>query len=173
MDNPTSPLCRTLLAAYYRWLISDGSFLTGEKPVDHAATVAIGALSGMPYNAIRNALSRDGISVLKSKIDYPTLLSWLQVRRGFVPLREEEQPNSRFTWRVIHALTSTTCGEGFANVRAILGAIPQELDEAEERLASDLATGRCPSESDLRDYAESVDALVDTFIIAMTEHWAN
>lgn len=172
MDTPSSPLCRTLLAAYYRWQITDGCFLAGDR-IDHAGTVAIEALTGMPQAAIRNALSRDGISVLKSKIDYPKLLEWLQSRRGFVPLREDEQPNSHFTWRVMNALGTVPAPEAFDRARKLIAHPPAELGQVETRLSAAHEAGRVPSEIDLRAYAQLIGALPDTFITVMAQQWAN
>src|SRR5690606_26908882 len=116
MDNYASPLCRTLLAAYFRWQISDGCFLADDK-LDTGAVVAISSLTGLSDNAIRNSLSRDGLSLKKKGgqtiADYSAILQWVQNRRDFVPLRQEERPEERWTFYAIHEFKTKPLPEAF------------------------------------------------------------
>ena len=171
LDREVSPLFRTLMAAYFRWQIVDGCFLSDER-LDQNAMVAIGALTGMPAPAVRNALSREGISTVKSKLDYAALIEWIVNRRNFAPLREEEQPKARLTWRCIHEMHTYPMGEAFSNIRKITGAANDDVTMAEQAIDAAVARGQSPGDTNLRRYATAIGAQPDSFILALREHWA-
>jgi len=170
LDNEESPLFRTLMAAYYRWQIADGCFLADEK-LDQNAMVAVCALTGMPAAAVRNALSREGISTVKAKLDRKALLEWITARRNFAPLREDEKPIAQWTWRVINALTQQPMTEAFSKIRAMLN-ISTDLAEIEQELAKCAEAGRVPPDALLLRYAKALNIQPDTFILAMRSRLA-
>lgn len=171
MDREGSALQRTVLAAYYRWQIVDGCFLTDEK-LDQGATEAIGALTGMPANAVRNALSRDGISLVKSKIDHPALINWIITRRNFAPLRQSEQLAERWTWRVLHEIIHKPLHEAFAQIRKMIPNASADLDAAEQVILEKRENDQLPSEAELRCYASALGIAPDNLILQLHEHWA-
>lgn len=170
IDHEGSALQRTVLAAYYRWQIVDGRFLV-EENLDQSATEAIGALTGMPANAVRNALSRDGISLVKSKIDYPLLLEWIITRRNFAPLRQSEQPAERWTWRVLNEILHEPLPEAFAQIRKMMSNSSADLAAAERVILARREVDQLPSEADLRRYAYELGIAPDNLILQLHEHW--
>lgn len=170
MDREGSPLQRTVLAAYYRWQIVDGGFLA-EETLDQGATEAIGALTGMPANAVRNALSRDGISLVKSKIDYPALVDWIITRRNFAPLRQSEQPAERWTWRALHEILHKPLPEAFVQIRKMILNPSADLDPAEQVILAKRESEQLPSEAELRRYASALGIAPDNLILQLHDHW--
>lgn len=171
LEREEGALFRTLMAAYCRWQISEGCFLAGDV-LDQNATHSIAALTGMPPAAIRNALSRDGISTVKSKLDYPALLEWVVTRRNFAPLREQEKPEAQWTWRVIRAFERLRLPEAFAEARRMMNVPLQSVAEYEQVIADARAEDRTPSEAALRDYAKELGLQPDSFILAMRDLWS-
>lgn len=172
MDREGSPLYRTVMAAYYRWQITDGCFLRNEE-LDQSATRAIGALTGMPANAVRNALSRDGISLVKSKIDYPALLEWIITRRSFAPLRQSELWEEHWAWRVLHELRSQPLQQAFDVIRERMPNASDDLAAAEKAIAARREAGQVPSEAELRRYAAALGIAPDNFILQLHQHWGS
>jgi len=170
LDREGSALQRTVLAAYYRWQIVDGYFLSGGE-LDQGATEAIGALTGMPAYAVRNALSRDGISLVKSKIDLPALVRWIVTRRNFAPLRLSETREERRTWQVLHELQHQPLSDAFLKIRAMFPNASADLASAEEAIAARREAGQIPSDAELRHYATTLDIAPDNLILALHKHW--
>jgi len=170
MDMEGSALQRTLLAAYYRWQIIDGCFLASEE-IDQSATEAIGALTGMPAAAVRNALSRDGLSLVKSKIDLAALTEWVVTRRNFAPFRQSEQREERWTWRALHELRNLPLQDAFARIRLRMPDYTQDLSAAEAAIGTRREAGQIPSEAELRRYAASLGIAPDNFILELNKHW--
>ena len=170
IDQESSALQRTLLAAYYRWQIVDGCFLTRVE-LNQGATEAIGALTGMPANAVRNALSRDGISLVKSKIDHPALIEWIITRRNFAPLRQCELWEERWTWRVLHQFFHLPLPDAFAEIRTQMRNFSSDLAAAEQTIADHREAGEMPSEAELRRYAAALGIAPDNLILQLHKHW--
>lgn len=168
LEREESALFRTLMGAYYRWQIADGCFL-GEGTLDQNAMTALMSMTGMPASAIRNALSKEGISTVKGKIDYPALMGWLKNRRSFAPLREDEQPNARLTWDYIHLFKTKPMQEAFEGIRRTNRLLGPGLDSAEQALLARNDPGGSPTDAELRAYARAAGALPDSFIIGMRE----
>lgn len=166
LENEESALFRTLMSAYYRWQIWDGCFL-GEEVLDKDAFRALTILTGMSQGAIRNSLSREGISTVKGKLDYAALLEWLKQRNGFVPLREDEQPVAHHAYRHASTLKSLPTDEAFKAIRKSCGCSGGRLDKAEAALKARLEGGEKPTDRELRDYAKEIGVRVDLFILAM------
>lgn len=170
LDREGSALQRTLLAAYYRWQISDGCFLAREE-LDQSATQAIGALTGMPANAVRNALSRDGISLVKSKIDYPSLLNWIVTRRNFAPLRQSEMPEERSTWRVLNHFLNLPLAEAISAARSQTAVETPGLLALEKVIIQRRLANEIPTQAELREYAKALCILPDNFILQLHRLW--
>lgn len=172
LDREGSALQRTLLAAYHRWQIVDGNFFASDT-IDQSTTDAIGILTGMPAHAVRNALSRDGISLVKSKIDGPALMEWVITRRNFAPLRQSETWAERWTYRVLHELRTLPLPQAFASVRKrMLNASP-DLDAAEQIILARREACELPTEPELRRYAAALDIAPDNFILELHRYWAS
>lgn len=161
-----TPLYRTLVAAYYRWQIADGCFLADDR-LDQNAMTALTALTGMPASTIRNALSKDGISTVKGKLDYFALIRWLEQRRGFTPLREDERPASRSTWDQINTLRSQPTAEALTDIRSRYKLSGSALDAAETALLNRANSKEPATEAELRAYALAAGTLPDSFILGM------
>lgn len=170
LDDESSPLHRTLLAAYHRWQIADGGFLSGDT-LDQSATEAIGVLTGMPASAVRNALSRDGISLVKSKFDYPALLEWLVTRRNFVPLREDEKASGRWTWSMIHYFKKLPIEEALAEIRQRNPSATAGLAAAEAAILKRRLNGEMPTDQELRSYADAIGLQSDRLILELSNLW--
>jgi len=176
LDRDGSALQRTILSAYYRWQIVDGCFLPEEalpdsgKP-DHSVTEAIGALTGMPAHAVRNTLSRDGLSLVRSKLDREALVEWIVTRRNFAPLREEETDEGRIAWTVAWELRDNPGPEVFASIRSRHHNTLPDLLAAEEVIVHRRAAGEMPTDAELRRYAVALRASPDTLIEALHSHW--
>lgn len=170
LDNEGSALQRTLLAAYYRWQISDGCFLTNEE-IDQTATEAIGALTGMPATAVRNALSRDGLSLVKSKIDIGALTEWVVTRRNFAPLRQSELWEERWAWRVLHELRHSPLRAAFESIRSRMPNFTSDLSAAEDAISARREAGQIPSEAELRRYTAALGIASDNLILELNKHW--
>lgn len=170
LENENSPLFRTLMAAYFRWQIGDGCFL-GAKTLDQSAMTALTVLTGMPSSAVRNSLSKEGISTVRGKLDYSALLNWLEARRSFVPLREGEKPNARWTWAMAHLMKTQTWPDAFDLIRrsgpkSVVGCV-----DLEAKLIDQQAAAAAISLADLREYARQSGALPDTLVWALYPHF--
>lgn len=177
LDCDGSPLQRTILSAYYRWQIIDGCFLPEDalpdsgRP-DHSVTEAIGALTGMPASAVRNTLSRDGLSLVRSKMDREALIEWIVTRRNFAPMRESETWPSRWAWTVAGDLHFAPAGEGFARVRERMQATATpDLPAAEAAIVTSRAAKAMPTHAELRRYAEALQVSPDSLIEALHTYW--
>ena len=175
LDDYSSPLCRTLLAAYFRWQIADGCFLASDK-LDQGAIVAISALTGLSANAVRNSLSRDNLSLKKKDgqtiPDYSAILQWIQNRRDFVPLRQEERNEERITFDAIHELKSSPLPEAFHAIHRRTGReLPPESENLEAKIMDHRDREQVPPQKLLRDFARCLGLLPDNFIIEMTDYW--
>jgi len=171
LDVEDSVLRRTLLAAYYRWQIVDGCFLNGGI-LDQSATEAIAVLIGMPATAVRNAISRDDISLVKSKIDYRALIDWVVTRRNFAPLREDETQHGIGAWHALHVFRTRPLAEAFAERRPVSSSGSIDVEAAEQAILSQRDAGQMPNDEDLRRYAEAINVSPDTFILGMRKFWA-
>jgi hypothetical protein len=175
LDQDGSALQRTILSAYYRWQIVDGCFLpegvlTEGKP-DHSVTEAIGALTGMPATAVRNTLSRDGLSLVRSKLDRDALINWIVTRRNFAPLRESETREGRWAWIVAGDLHFTPGDEGFAKARQRVHTATPDLPAAEAAIIARRSAGEMPTHAELRGYAEALQVSPDSLIEALHSYW--
>lgn len=172
-----SALQRTILSAYYRWQIVDGCFLPEDalpdsgRP-DHSVTEAIGALTGMPATAVRNTLSRDGLSLVRSKLDRDAPIDWIVTRRNFAALREEETAAGRTAWQVADELRDNPSPAVFADVRSRHHNTLPDLPAAEEIIIARRAAGEIPHDAELRRYAVALRASPDTLSEALHTHWA-
>lgn len=169
LDFEDSPLRRTMMAAYYRWQITDGCFPGGGE-IDQSATEAIGSLTGMPAAALRNALSRDGLSLVKSKIDTEALTEWVVTRRNFAPLRQSELPEERWAYQLLHYFKTQPLEEAFATIRERVHNSP-DLPDAEEVIRRRRQAGQIPSHAEIRRYAAAIRVAPDNFILALTDLW--
>lgn len=163
LQVPTSPLRRTMLSAYFRWKLSDGDLFGSEFNQSAVETLAV--LAGMTDQGVRNSLNKEGLSPVRGKVDYPGIIRWLENRRDFFPLREDERPAARSTWAAIHELTTKPPKEALA---AIAGRNPTAdrtaLKAAELQIAEALTSGRQPHPRALRAYARSLGFNIDTFV---------
>ncbi|KHL24101.1 hypothetical protein PK98_15545, partial [Croceibacterium mercuriale] len=176
LDRDGSALQRTILSAYYRWQIADGCFLPEDalpdsgRP-DHSVTEAIGALTGMPATAVRNTLSRDGLSLVRSKLDRNALIDWIVTRRNFAPLRESETSEGRWAWFVAGDLHFTPGDDGFAKVRQRVHSATPDLQAKEAAIVARRAAGEMPTHAELRRYAEALQVSPDSLIEALHSYW--
>lgn len=172
LDHEGSALQRTILSAYYRWQIAHGGFLAGEVSdgrdgaIDQSVTEAVAALTGMPVTAVRNTLSRDGLSLVRSKLDLPALTDWVVTRRNFAPLREEETHEGRWAWRIANDLYDQPGPEGFARARSRIGDHSRDLDEAEAAMMKRTAAGEIPTAAEIRRYALALHVSPDSLFAA-------
>jgi hypothetical protein len=163
-DDPGSPLRRTMLSAYFRWKLSEG-YLFGHK-LDQSAVESLAVLAGMSEQAVRNSLSRGGLSPVKNKLDYAGTISWLQNRREFVPLRESERPEARPTWDAIHLFKTLPIAEALASVRSRQQPRdPASLKRYESELLRAVGSGEDPQPEALRNYARNLNLSIDTFVV--------
>ncbi|BCA60686.1 hypothetical protein [Sphingomonas sp. HMP6] len=171
LDREGSSLNRTVLAAYNRWRIADGCFYVDDN-VELGTTEAIGALTGMPVTAVRNAMSRDGLSLVKSKIDNDALLDWITSRRNFAPLRQSETSSEIWAWVMIHEFKSHPLDEALANIRSRATKPSPDLDAAEQVIIARRAARQLPSWAELRRYAAALRAAPDRLILNLTDIWS-
>lgn len=171
MDSAGSALQRTVLAAYYRWQIVDGVFLSRDE-IDHSATEAIGVLTGMPAHAVRNALSRDGISLVKSKIDRPALIDWIVTRRNFAPLRLSETWEERAAWRVRHEIVIASLPDALLKIRSMYPEASPDLAAAEEVITARRQADEIPTNAELRRYSAALGIAPDNLILELNKHWS-
>ncbi|TPG13635.1 hypothetical protein [Sphingomonas oligophenolica] len=173
LDREGSALQRTILSAYYRWKIADGCFLASEASdgkdgaIDQSVTEAVAALTGMPATAVRNTLSRDGLSVVRSKLDLPALTDWVVTRRNFSPLREEETYEGRWAWRIANDLHDQPGPTGFAKARSRIADPLPDLDEAEAAVMKRRASNEMPTAAELRRYALALHVSPDSLFSAL------
>lgn len=171
LDIESSALRRTMMAAYYRWQITDGCFLSGGE-ISQSATEAIGALTGMPAAAVRNAMSRDGLSLVKSKIDVEALTEWVITRRNFAPLRQSELWAERGAYHFINEFRSHSLKDALARIRASFSkSLPSDLDAAAQIIVQRREAGQIPSHAELRRYAAALGVAPDNFILELTSLW--
>lgn len=176
LDREGSALQRTILAAYYRWQIADGCFIASEPSdgndgkIDQSVTEAVAALTGMPATAVRNTLSRDGLSLVRSKLDLPALTDWVITRRNFAPLREEETYEGRLAWRIANDLQNLPGPEGFVRARSRVSGASPDLDEAEAAIIKRSSANEIPTAAELRRYALAMHASPDSLFEALQTH---
>ncbi len=170
VDRRMSPLQQTMQAAYLRWQIAEGVFLIEDK-LDQSAVASFSALTGMTDQAVRNSLNKQGISAVKGKIEYRETLRWLENRRQFFPLREDERPNARITWEAIHFFKTLSVPKAFVAVRDRSNALKPgpEMNVSEARIAEHDAAGSIPSPSVLRQYARDLGLNIDTFVMQFSK----
>ena len=172
LDREGSALQRTILSAYYRWQIADGRFLASDAPegkdgaIDQSVTEAVAALTGMPATAVRNTLSRDGLSLVRSKLDLPALTNWVVTRRNFAPLREDETYEGRWAWKIANDLHDQPGLKGFAIARSRIGDPLPDLSEAEPVIMKRRATDEMPTAAELRRYAVALHVSPDSLFAA-------
>lgn len=177
LDREGSALQRTILSAYYRWQIADGGFLAAgasdgnDGKIDQSVTEAVAALTGMPATAVRNTLSRDGLSLVRSKLDLPALTDWVVTRRNFAPLREDETYEGRWAWRIANDLHDQPGSEGFARARSRIDDPSPDLDEAEAAIMKRRATDEMPTAAELRRYAVALHVSPDSLFAALQTYW--
>jgi hypothetical protein len=164
-DRPGSALRQTMLSAYLRWKMSEGALF--DNKLDQSAVESLAVLAGMSEQAVRNSLNKEGLSPVRGKLDYDAVIRWLEQRRDFVPLREDERPEARLTWEAIHLLRTVPLRDAFKEIRD-RDQRPrdrQALDSVEELLARTVEQGGEPRPSDLRAYARLLGFAIDTFVL--------
>lgn len=163
-DRPESPIRQTMLSAYLRWRISDGSFHA--ENVDQSLVENLAILARMSDQAVRNSLNKEGLSS-KGEVDYQSILNWLEHRRDFIPLREDERFEARETWRALHDFKSLDLNDAFKSVRSRRGKVENsgELQPIEQAIATRLAELEAPALAELRAYARVQQLCIDTFVV--------
>jgi hypothetical protein len=129
-------------------------------------TEAVAALTGMPATAVRNTLSRDGLSLVRSKLDLPALTNWVVTRRNFAPLREDETYEGRWAWRIANDLHDQPGPKGFAIARSRIGDPSPDLNEAEPAIVKRRTTDEMPTAPELRRYAVALHVSPDSLFAA-------
>lgn len=160
MDRKDGPLRRTLLCAYLRWQISEGHLF--EERLEVSTVEKLAVLAGMTEQAVRNSLNREGLRAVRDKLEPDRLLNWLDNRRDFVPLREDERPDARPTWRTLHSLRTLPPREALAEIRRRSGggATPADAD-----LLSALNAGTRPQAATVRIFASRHGLNADTLFV--------
>lgn len=164
-DLPGSPLRRTMLSAYLRWKVSEGALF--DNKLDQSAVESLAVLADMSEQAVRNSLNKEGLSPVKGKIDYAAIMRWLEQRRDFVPLREDERPEARSTWDAIHLLRTRPLPAAFEEIRTrdLRPKDDQALSSAELKILEAVKQGRAPAQDELRSYARHLRFAIDTFVL--------
>jgi hypothetical protein len=120
----------------------------------------------MTDQGVRNSLNKEGLSPVKGKVDYSGIIRWLENRREFFPLRENERPAARRTWAAIHELRRKSANEAFAAIAdRNRWADKSALKASEKPIVEALASGRKPRPCELRAYARVLAFNIDTFVI--------
>jgi hypothetical protein len=165
VDLPGSPLRRTMLSAYLRWKVSEGALF--DNKLDRSAVESLAVLADMTEQAVRNSLNKEGLSPVKGKIDYEGIMRWLEQRRDFVPLREDERPEARWTWEAIHLLRTRPLPVAFEEIRTrdLRPKDDHALASVEQKVMEALGRGGTPVQGDLRAYARHLRLAIDTFVL--------
>lgn len=163
VDEPGSPLRRTMVSAYLRWKLSEG--LLFDHDLDQSAVESLAVLAGMSEQAVRNSLSREKLSPVKGKLDQEATIHWLENRRDFVPLRENERPQARATWRALHLLKTMQIADALSAIREASLSPSKEIDQAEQALLQAVMHGKPPEPEALRTYAREMELSIDTFAL--------
>lgn len=165
VDLPGSPLRRTMLSAYLRWKVSEGGLF--DNKLDQSAVESLAVLADMSEQAVRNSLNKEGLSPVKGKIDYEGIMRWLEQRRDFVPLRENERPEARSTWDAIHLLRTRPLPVAFEEIRTrdLRPKDDHALAFVEQKVMEAVGRGGTPAQEDLRAYARHLRLAIDTFVL--------
>ena len=168
-DNPAdrrgSPLRRTMLSAYLRWKMSEGYLF--DNKLDQSAVENLAILADMSEQAVRNSLNKEKLSAVKGKLDNRAVIRWLQNRRDFVPLRESERPESRWTFRALHLFRSNRVDQAVAEIRRQHPSVQldEDLVELERQIVASVRQRQSVPVAQLRSYARSFGFSVDTFVV--------
>jgi hypothetical protein len=165
IDRSDSPLSRTMLSAYLRWKISNGALF--DNKLDQGAVDSLALLAGMSEQAVRNSLSKEGLSPVKGKLDYQAVMRWLEQRREFVPLREDERPEAQATWDAIHILGTSPLQMALSEIRGRnqLVGDSRALTTIEQRIVLIAEQGGLVPNADLRTYARHLGLAIDTLVL--------
>jgi hypothetical protein len=179
-SEKASPLYRTMMNAYLRWKVIECRSFTLDDSDERRSVLKPGQnivetlsiLSGMTEQAVRNSLAREKLSALEEKEDFFVLLRWLENRRDFFPLREEERPKAGETWDVLRKIESAPIRKALENVHAFFRQV--NLDHAllsmlEAEIADLVESGAAVSDAKLRDYARALELNIDTFVLNFPE----
>ncbi len=162
---PGSPLRQTMLSAYLRWKLSAGALF--DNKLDQSAVESLAILADMSEQAVRNSLNKEGLSPVKGKIDYDAVIRWLEQRRDFVPLREDERSEARATWDAIHHLRTQPLPAAFDAVRSrnLRADDHHVLASIEKQIIFAVEQGGAPAPEHLRSYARHLRLAIDTFVL--------
>lgn len=165
IDSKTSPLRRTLASAYLRWKIYETRLV--EDHLDQSGVENLAVLAGMSEQAVRNSLAKEGLSAVRGKADYLALIKWLEGRRDFVPLREDERLEARATWARLARLKRKNVASALKFDSSVWDGDSAHLsavNELADRIASLSKQDQPVPDADLRAYARSAQLCIDTFV---------
>lgn len=164
-DRNDSALRRTMLSAYWRWRISDGTFFT-DKTLDQSMVERLAVLAQMTDQAVRNSLNKEKLSAVKGKLDAEAVMHWLVARRGFVPLREDERPETRWTYRLVHQLKHGPIDVVLQRVNATQrGSDPAQFADLKSQIIELVQRGQRVPVEVLRPFARMAELNIDSFVL--------
>ena len=157
-------LRHTIRCAWLRWKIGQGTLEDCE--LDLPLAESLGAMGGLSYQAARNALTREKVSIMKGAPCCDDIAAWLERRRDFHPLRECESPRMPATRAALDLFSSRPPASAMAQFRDRCApqtpALPH-VGELEMRIAR-AADGAGVQPAMLRDYARAHRLCIDSFV---------
>lgn len=165
VDDQASALRRTMLCAYWRRQISEGRLFENDL-VDASIVEKLAVLSNMTEQAVRNSLNKNGLSSIKGRLDYAAIIRWLENRRDFVPLREQERPGASNTSEALHLFETLPQRDALPTIAARL-KLPASVErtQAEQAIIDSYGDRLDIPDAVLRQYARSANLLIDTFVL--------
>ena len=160
-DGEFPVLRHTIRCAWLRWKIAHGTLVNCE--LDLPLTESLGAMAGLSYQASRNALTREKLSLAKGTPCCDEIVAWLQRRRDFHPLRECESPRMPATLAALELLASRPLGSALAEIsRQNPPCSPNAADMNGLMIGAAGGAGAPPAM--LRDYARAHRLCIDSFV---------
>ena len=154
-------LRHTIRCAWLRWKIAHGELDGGE--LDLPLAESLGAMAGLCYQAARNALAREKISIGKGPLDCDEISAWLHRRRDFHPLRACESPRMPATRAALALLATHPLDRALAEVSRQNPPASPDGAAMDRRLIEAARGGDVPPAM-LRDYARDRRLCIDSFV---------
>ncbi len=158
-----SALRHTIRCAWLRWKIAHDALEDSE--LDLPLAESLGAMAGLSYQASRNALAREKVSIAKGALCCDEIAAWLQRRRDFHPLRECESPRMAATRAALELLSSHPLESALLKIRQQNPPLPNQFpdgDFVDVQLVRAADGAGVPSVT-LRDYARARRLCIDSF----------
>jgi plasmid maintenance system antidote protein VapI len=148
-DGEASPLCNlsglcrlTADTAFARWRLNEGSDLSIRE---------LALLAQMTEAAVRNALSKERITIDNGEVDGTVAESWLHKRRDFIATRSDEGRKKRWAVYCRDALSSGDFATAFAEIMRGFALTAEELAAkaaVPSEIISSLITGKPATDLD-------------------------